>query len=190
MTFKNPIIGGNDTLVRQAMQSEGFADGTGWRITRDGDAEFNSLVVNGQITAGDSALVVGDLGVNGDILMGVEPGQWILRGVLTAPTFATGWSNFGGSFQTAAHVEMPEGFGQLIGVVSGTPPGTIFTVPTSLRPSLIQGPFICACNDGKSAQVVINTNGTVVAQNADSGVTWISLASCRWPISGFPEEGE
>ncbi|WP_433478154.1 hypothetical protein ACQPZP_14635 [Spirillospora sp. CA-142024] len=50
MSFQNPIIGGNDTLVRQAMQSEGFQTGvTGWRIERDGDAEFNDVVVRGEL---------------------------------------------------------------------------------------------------------------------------------------------
>lgn len=60
MTFGNPIIGGNDTLVRQAMQSEGFVSGSdGWRIARAGDAEFNNVVVRGEldVTGSDGSQV-------------------------------------------------------------------------------------------------------------------------------------
>ncbi len=50
MAFSNPIIGGDDTLVRNAIQSEGFVSGsTGWRVERTGDAEFNSVVVRGEL---------------------------------------------------------------------------------------------------------------------------------------------
>jgi hypothetical protein len=50
VSFSNPIIGGNDTLVRQAMQSEGFVAGvSGWRITREGDAEFNTGTFRGTV---------------------------------------------------------------------------------------------------------------------------------------------
>lgn len=53
MPFSNPIIGGNNTLIREEMTSEGFQSGvTGWRIARNGDAEFNDLQARGSLVAG------------------------------------------------------------------------------------------------------------------------------------------
>ncbi|MBO2460964.1 hypothetical protein [Actinomadura violacea] len=53
--FNNPVVGGNDTLVREAIQSDGFQSGvSGWRIERSGDAEFNDVVVRGTVRTGDS----------------------------------------------------------------------------------------------------------------------------------------
>lgn len=49
MTFNNSILSGT-VLARENIQSEGFVAGTsGWIIERDGDAEFNSIVVRGDI---------------------------------------------------------------------------------------------------------------------------------------------
>jgi hypothetical protein len=62
MAFGNPIIGGDDTLVRNAIQSEGFASGSsGWRIERSGDAEFNGITARGSVILdGESTLLVYD----------------------------------------------------------------------------------------------------------------------------------
>lgn len=52
MTFRDPILGGNE-LVRTAMQSENYAAGTtGWRIARDGTVEFNSGTFRGSLEVG------------------------------------------------------------------------------------------------------------------------------------------
>lgn len=49
MAFRNSILAG-DTIVRRAMQSEGFQTGVaGWRLERDGDAEFNDVTVRGEL---------------------------------------------------------------------------------------------------------------------------------------------
>lgn len=263
MSFSNPIIGGNDTLVRDAIQSEGFVSGsTGWRIERDGTAEFNSVTVRGEldVTGTDGSYVRAlAQGGHADVLLqpqdlagfdwepgtlradiasttdnpqisligpsnqgatssaaeiliqgpgdpdasqiimssadGIQldlgshvnllnSGTWIRRGEPTNLSLAAGWTAFGGGFSDPKYVELPDGFGQLFGVASGTPPGTIGTLPSALRPSVIQGPFSCACNNGKHCQIVVNPNGTVVTQNADASVTWVSLANVRWPISG------
>lgn len=49
MTFNNSILSGT-VLARENIQSEGYVAGsTGWIIERDGDAEFNSIVVRGDI---------------------------------------------------------------------------------------------------------------------------------------------
>lgn len=51
MPFRDPIVAG-DTLVRDAIESEGFLTGvTGWSIGRDGDAEFNDATFRGTIEA-------------------------------------------------------------------------------------------------------------------------------------------
>lgn len=47
MTFSNPIVAGEE-LIRSAIKSENYAAGTaGWRIAREGDAEFNDVEVRG-----------------------------------------------------------------------------------------------------------------------------------------------
>lgn len=104
MAFRNPIIGGNDTLVRQAMQSEGFVAGSsGWRITRDGDAEFNDVTVRGEFetgTGGDGIEIVGspipsiDFDTsNADEVSGAKIGYVALGGnnfALQGPDFGQG----------------------------------------------------------------------------------------------------
>jgi hypothetical protein len=51
MPFGNPILAGN-TLNRTSMQSEDFVAGvSGWAIYRDGSAEFNDVVVRGDLFA-------------------------------------------------------------------------------------------------------------------------------------------
>lgn len=125
------------------------------------------------------------ININTDVAL-ISAGTQIKRGSLTAPTLINSWANFGAGFQTAAYVELPDHFGELVGVVKdGTVPSTIFVVPAALRPAATQGPFSCACNAGLHAQIVVDTSGNVTMQNADPGVTWVSLAGCRWPISGF-----
>lgn len=50
--FRNPIVGAGDTLIRNAIQSADYAAGvSGWRISRDGDAEFNDVLVRGEVEA-------------------------------------------------------------------------------------------------------------------------------------------
>lgn len=63
MPFRNPILAG-DTLIRVAMQSENFETGiAGWRIERDGDAEFNDITVRGRlVTTGPGGTVIIDDG--------------------------------------------------------------------------------------------------------------------------------
>lgn len=53
MPFNNPILAGEE-LIRSAIRSEDFiTDVSGWRIARDGSAEFNSLSVRDTISAED-----------------------------------------------------------------------------------------------------------------------------------------
>jgi hypothetical protein len=59
MPFSQPIVAGEE-LIRSAIRSENWDDGssgdpaTGWRITRDGDASFNSIDIRGN-AEGESA---------------------------------------------------------------------------------------------------------------------------------------
>lgn len=58
MTFEDPILAG-EVLIRDSIQSEGFVAGsTGWKISRNGNAEFNDATMRGE-------LLVGDLNTNG-----------------------------------------------------------------------------------------------------------------------------
>lgn len=46
--FSNPIIGGGGSLVYPSIHSPGFQTGvTGWSIDKNGDAEFNDVVIRG-----------------------------------------------------------------------------------------------------------------------------------------------
>lgn len=54
MGFRNAVVGGIN-LVRAAIQSPNFVTGTtGWRISRDGSAEFNNATVRGTLEVGGS----------------------------------------------------------------------------------------------------------------------------------------
>lgn len=118
-------------------------------------------------------------------LVQLQTGTRIKCGSLTVATLNAGWTPFGGGFDAPSYAELPDHTGMLVGVANGTPPGAILNLPVPLRPSTIQGPFPVACSMGLHAQVVITTGGNVTVQNADPGVTWVSLAGCRWPIAGF-----
>lgn len=53
--FRNPIIAGS-TLVRDAIQSPNYVPGvSGWRLAKDGTAEFGALTSRGDITLSDTA---------------------------------------------------------------------------------------------------------------------------------------
>ena len=57
--FSNAVIGGAETLIRSAMKSVNYVLGlTGWRLTRDGDAEFNSAVIRGSVSAGGGTVLL------------------------------------------------------------------------------------------------------------------------------------
>lgn len=53
MAFSNPILGGGGNLIRQAIKSPDFLAGlAGWRIAKDGSAEFNDVTVRGRLEMG------------------------------------------------------------------------------------------------------------------------------------------
>jgi hypothetical protein len=53
MTWDDPIAGGSDgTLIRQSLESKGFITNvSGWRVSRDGSAEFQNGVFRGSLEA-------------------------------------------------------------------------------------------------------------------------------------------
>ena len=62
--FTNAIIGGAETLIRSAIKSVNYIMGvSGWRITRDGDAEFNDATIRGTVIAGNGTVTLNNLGV-------------------------------------------------------------------------------------------------------------------------------
>jgi len=53
MPFNNDIAGGNGALVRNWIQSDNYVAGsTGWRISKNGNAEFNNGTFRGSIEVG------------------------------------------------------------------------------------------------------------------------------------------
>lgn len=56
MGFSDPILGSGGVLVRQAMLSDNYVAGSaGWRIARDGTAEFSGVTVRGAVVASSFA---------------------------------------------------------------------------------------------------------------------------------------
>lgn len=51
--FNNPVVGGLEKLIREAIQSPNYVPGTsGWTINRDGSVEFNNGIFRGTLQAG------------------------------------------------------------------------------------------------------------------------------------------
>ncbi len=52
--FTNPVIGGENTLIRSAIRSPDYVAGvSGWTINKDGTAEFNNAVFRGEVLVTD-----------------------------------------------------------------------------------------------------------------------------------------
>lgn len=98
MSFRNPVVGGNDTLVRQAIQSEGFSldaesNVTGWRIERNGAATFRNITIgnvnytvdeNGNaafndLTVNDSDITIGGQNLITDVISPLPTGIFALN---------------------------------------------------------------------------------------------------------------
>lgn len=88
--FGNPILAGA-TLIRAAMQSEGFLSGSqGWRVERDGTAEFQELTARGDIDA--TGLTV----ENGGVEIRIDPTDFNLQlGAIVFDTNSGIQSNIG-----------------------------------------------------------------------------------------------
>lgn len=115
MAFSNPIVGGNDTLIRDKIQSEGYVTATtGWRIDRDGDAEFNDVDVRGDIIVDDGqhSIEIGTPGSLAQILFGVsgvDVGRIYIDGALSPPALAIE-GLFGGLAEAVIRFNPASGF--------------------------------------------------------------------------------
>jgi hypothetical protein len=73
MPFNNPIVGSGGDLVRDWIQSVNFVSGSaGWRISQNGDAEFNGITLraNLYIQGSDGSYIrAGTFGSHADILL-------------------------------------------------------------------------------------------------------------------------
>lgn len=91
-----------------------------------------------------------------------------------APTFLTGWSNYGTPFAPAGYMKDPMGFVHLRGHVQRTSgsPGNIYSLPAGYRPAynLV---FPARCGDNTMCAVIVNTNGNVdlAAGTGNQGLT-------------------
>lgn len=53
MAFNDSVVGGGGELIRDNIHSRGYSPGvSGWRIDRDGNAEFNGVTVRGDLILG------------------------------------------------------------------------------------------------------------------------------------------
>lgn len=87
MPFTDPILGSGGTLIREAIKSPDYDQGVaGWTINADGSAEFNNVVVRGDLVTGpdEAGLYYVDTWVSGSSgpggasegvgLLGPDPG--------------------------------------------------------------------------------------------------------------------
>jgi hypothetical protein len=57
--FTNAVVGGAETLIRTAIKSFGYIAGVfGWRLARNGDAEFNDATIRGSLDVGGGRIVI------------------------------------------------------------------------------------------------------------------------------------
>lgn len=62
--FKNSILGGAETLIRSAIKSFNYVAGVaGWRIARDGTAEFANATIRGTVIADNGHIVIDNNGI-------------------------------------------------------------------------------------------------------------------------------
>lgn len=93
MGFSGSILGGAGTLVRNFIQSLGFISGsTGWRISKNGNAEFNNVTIRGVILiSGPNGL----LGYNGTPTLG---------NLVLSITTAAGVDSFGNAYPLGINI--------------------------------------------------------------------------------------
>ena len=101
----------------------------------------------------------------------------------TAPTFATGWSNVGGAYQTASYYKA-NGRIYLSGNVAngGTGTGLIFTLPTGYRPAATVT-FIVPIFGGTGALSVDNTGAVTDLTFSVASKAALSLDSINFRVS-------
>jgi hypothetical protein len=63
--FTNAVIGGAELLIRSAIKSANYiANTSGWRIAKDGVAEFSNAVIRGTIIVNNGGIVLDSTGLH------------------------------------------------------------------------------------------------------------------------------
>lgn len=64
LVWADPIAAGDGSLIYPAVKSPNFVSGSaGWKISRNGDVEFNNAVIRGSLIAGGGNVIVDNNGV-------------------------------------------------------------------------------------------------------------------------------
>lgn len=127
MPFRNSILA-NEELLREAIRSRNWVGGlSGWRIARNGDAEFTNLLTRGTVTAGDVFSNHVSLGADNTLY----PGKSFIF-------FKTGHADesFQGVIQTASGTDMdiPAGALAALGIALDQPI-MLYTPPQFTSPA-------------------------------------------------------
>lgn len=142
MSFRNPIVAGNN-LVRNAIQSPNYVAGSmGWIIRRDGSAEFSNAIFRGSvvISGSNNILMYSATPAAGDLVISVAPNA--------------GSDSFGNVYPAGFQI-LNHGGANASGIAmgfAGTQPLQYFLNPV---PNLRNDPAF-----------IVNTNGTGTAQFA------------------------
>lgn len=94
MGFSNSILAG-ETIVRRGMQSQGFETGvSGWRLSRDGDAEFNNVTIRTTLESDNYVAGVSGWQLNedgsADLQNATLRGTWRVADAFTGGAFVEG----------------------------------------------------------------------------------------------------
>lgn len=191
MGFRNPILGGGGALVRPAIKSPNYVPGTsGWMVNRNGNAEFNDLVVRGIFDGTD--FVMNDAGL---FVYSATPAAGNLVGSIAS---ADGVDTFGNHYVAGVAVYAPgsryaqlkagsQQFGPIVGGVPDqvdiallqgglaaftilSPPDAADGWPTALSVDFASGVAGATVPDGSTEpHLRVGSNGSSVASIQVSG---------------------
>lgn len=142
LDWQDPIAAGDGSLVYPALKSPNFSAGvSGWRITRDGDVEFNDATVRGTllVTGPNSSYIEVTTALSGPIMRFQPP--------MTAPFASYEWGSINATETddgTQLVIESPYPTGQTSSVIALKSDGTmaIERALVSVKPTLYADPFI------------------------------------------------
>jgi len=154
MEFGNPVIG-LEELIRSAIRSKNFLTGvSGWRIARDGSAEFNNVIIRGGIIISGSALYYSGAPAFGSLVASISAaastdvfGNGYLQGFTTYDHSFNSYANLNGNLLSfgllAANIPVLTGVATLAGGgggldiisqgVPGVPDGAKFSFAAGLN---------------------------------------------------------
>jgi len=201
--FGNDVVGGVGQLVRKFIQSIGFVSGsTGWRISRNGDAEFDNGVFRGEIVAGIPGgtrvemtnqiptelstywFGQGAVGITGGVILiwydatnyyyilGVE----IFPGI---PDLVTGFGTTGGAVTEQPLFSRRNGF-----TVLEVDPGNNITV----EPNTPGGPVAGDQIELNARQCNLNVTGSDLLYGTDSDMQWQNTPLPRLYAGGTADD--